>query len=93
MRYENKAEIKAMLLEIFAECDPTFSDVLINRVYPIVKQLVHNEFAKQRNELMLEIAVKLGQIMQGNPKPLWSSSLEELGLDEEDLKQEFGRKR
>ena len=65
MRYENKAEIKAMLLEILSECDQTFSDVLIKRVHPIVKQLVEREFEQKRNELTVEIAVTLGQIMRG----------------------------
>ena len=65
MRYENKAEIKSMLLEILAECDQTFSDVLIKRVHPIVKQLVEHEFERKRNELTVEIAVTLGQIMRG----------------------------
>lgn len=65
MRYENKAEIKAMLLEILAECDPTFSDVFINRIHPIVKQLVEREFNEKRNQLTVEIAVTLGKIMKG----------------------------
>ena len=62
---ENRALIKSMMLEILAECDQTFSDVLIKRVHPIVKQLVEHEFNEQQNKLMLEIAIVLGQIMQG----------------------------
>ena len=69
MRYESKANTKALLLEILAECDPTFSDVFINRVHPIVKQLVAHEFNERKNELMIEIAVTLGKIMQGRNVP------------------------
>ena len=69
MRYENKAAIKAMLLEILAECDQTFSDVLINRVTPIVKQAVKHEFDDKRNELLMETAVILGKIMQARSLP------------------------
>ena len=64
-KIESRAAVKAMLLEILAECDPSFSDILIKRVHPIVKQLVNHEFEAQKNKLMLEIAVTLGQIMQG----------------------------
>ena len=69
MIYENKAAIKAMLLEILAECDQTFSDVLINRVTPIVKQAVKHEFDDKRNELLMETAVILGKIMQARSLP------------------------
>ena len=86
MRYENKAAIKAMLLEILAECDQTFSDVLINRVTPIVKQAVKHEFDDKRNELLMEIAVTIGTIMRGErSKPLWESTPEELHLNPKDL--------
>ena len=64
-KIESRAAVKTMLLEILAECDPSFSDILIKRVHPIVKQLVNHEFEAQKNKLMLEIAVTLGQIMQG----------------------------
>ena len=76
MRYENKAAIKAMLLEILAECDQTFSDVLINRVSPIVKQAVKNEFNEKRNELLMEVAVTLGKIMQGRSTPAFDMPID-----------------
>ena len=65
MNTESRAVTKALLLEILAECDQSFSDVLIKRIHPIVKQMVDHAFEEKRNELTVEIAVTLGQIMQG----------------------------
>jgi hypothetical protein len=94
VRYESKAATKAMLLEILAECDPTFSDVLINRVHPIVKQLVEHEFMAQRNKLMMEVAVTIGKIIGDTDnahKPLWQNTPEEMGIDPSSLRTIFGR--
>ena len=76
MKLENREMVKSMMLEILAECDPSFSDILINRVHPIVKQLVQHEFNEKRNELLLEVAVTLGKIMQGRSKTLLDIPLE-----------------
>ena len=65
MNTESRAVTKALLLEILAECDQSFSDVLIKRIHPIVKRMVDHAFEEKRNELTVEIAVILGQIMQG----------------------------
>ena len=93
MSVESRAHIKSVLLESLADCDSATSDIIINRVYPIVKQLVAKEFALQRNQLMMEVAVTLGEIMRDNSprKPLWESTPEELGLNPNDLKQVYGR--
>lgn len=93
MSVESRAHIKSVLLESLADCDAATSDVIIKRVYPIVKQLVAKEFETQRNQLMMEVAVTIGAIMRDNStrKPLWESTPEELGLSVSDLKQVYGR--
>lgn len=82
---ESRAKVKSLLLDILAECDPSFSDILIKRIHPIVKQLVENEFAEQKNKLLLEVAVMIGQIMGAGANPLWESKPEHFGLTSKEL--------
>lgn len=89
----SRALTKSLMLEILAECDQSFSDVLIKRVHPIVKQLVENEFEAQKNKLVFEISVMVGQMIGSYDRPLWTSTPKSLGLQEEDLAQEFGKKK
>lgn len=65
-----------------------------------VRRAVVNHIGKvindEKNRMMMEVAIKIGQMLKGyeieGRKPLWESSPEEFGMAADDMKQRFGSK-
>ena len=85
----NRAVAKSLLLEVLAEDDVTINNLFASKFYPIVKEAVKKELAAHQESMMLEIAIKLGEILRlserDGRKPLWESRAEEFGLSPSDL--------
>lgn len=65
-----------------------------------VRRAVVNHIGKiindEKNKMMMEVAIKIGQMLKGyeaeGRKPLWESSPEDFGMTANDVKQRFGSK-
>jgi hypothetical protein len=84
---ENQETDTALILE----------NELKRRVTEVTRNIVHNEiqkevkkiFLEQKDSLMFEISIKIGQMLRSiqeeDRKPLWESTPEEFGLTKKDL--------
>lgn len=88
-RTTDRAVLKTIWLEALLEDDQVTNDLFVKKFYPIVKEAVRKELLATQEQMMLEIAIKIGDILRlserDGRKPLWESRAEEFGLDPEDL--------
>ena len=88
-RTTERAVLKTVWLEALLEDDRVTNDLFAKKFYPIVKEVVRKELVEIQEQMMLEIAIKLGDILRiserDGRKPLWESRAEEFGLDPKDM--------
>jgi len=77
----------ALILE--NELKRRVNEVVERVVVNMVGKIIHQELDKYKAEMMMEISVSIGKMLQvvekEGRKPLWEATPEEFGLTEEDL--------
>jgi hypothetical protein len=83
----NQETDTALILE--GELQRRVKEVVERVVVNIVDKVIHEELNKYKSEMMLEISIAVGKMLQTieneGRKPLWEATPEEFGLTREDL--------
>jgi len=83
----NQETDTALILE--GELQRRVKEVVERVVVNIVGKVIHEELNKYKSEMMLEISIAVGKMLQTieneGRKPLWEATPEEFGLTREDL--------
>jgi len=83
----NQETDTALILE--GELQRRVKEVVERVVVNIVDKVIHEELNKYKSEMMLEISIAVGKMLQvvenEGRKPLWEATPEEFGLTREDL--------
>jgi hypothetical protein len=83
----NQETDTALILE--GELQRRVKEVVERVVVNIVGKIIHEEFNKYKAEMLMEISIAVGKMLQTieneGRKPLWEATPEEFGLTREDL--------
>jgi hypothetical protein len=85
---ENEQLDAALILEgeLKRRCNEIVERVVVN----MVGSVIHQELNKYKAEMMLEVSIAVGKMLQvvenEGRRPLWEATPEEFGLTHEDLK-------
>jgi hypothetical protein len=83
-----EGELKRRVHEVV---DARFAEKII----PFVDQAFEKRFAKEKERMIMEIAMTVGKVIglaaEENRKPLWESKPEDFGMTDEIFKPNFGR--
>lgn len=83
----NEETDAALILE--GELQRRVKEIVEKTVINIVGKVIHDELNKYKAEMMLEVAVSVGKMLQvvenEGRKPLWEATPEEFGLTHQDL--------
>ena len=94
---DNKELDTALILEgelkrrVYEVVDARFAE----KIVPFVADAFEKRFAKEKERMIMEIAVTIGKLIgrasEENRKPLWESTPEEFGLTSDIFEPRFGK--
>lgn len=86
--YDQEAVDSAIILE--GKIKERVAKIVRDEVVRIAGSLVQEAYAEYKNQMMMEISIKLGQILRNvemeGRKPLWETDPNEFGMTPEDFK-------